>query len=86
MKSFRYVARDLSGNRKDGVKQAGNSNSVLNWLRDEGFTPVSVTEVSAGAPGASGSNSSSSSKKKTKGPSRQSRQSNRKRIKSADLS
>ena len=81
MKSFRYVARDLSGNRKDGVKQAGNSNSVLNWLRDEGFTPVSVTEVSAGATGAGGSkSSSSSSSKKTKS------KSHRKRIKSADLS
>lgn len=82
MKSFRYVARDLSGNRKDGVKQAGNSNSVLNWLRDEGFTPISVTEVSAGASSAGGSKSSSS-RKKTKRPSRSSR---RKRIKSADLS
>lgn len=88
MKSFRYVARDLSGNRKDGVKQAGNSNNILNWLRDEGLTPVSVTEVSAGAAGASGSkksgsksgSKSSSSSKKTKSSS------NRKRIKSADLS
>ena len=72
MKSFRYVARDLSGNRKDGTKQAQSPNDILNWLREEGFTPVSVTEVST--------STTSSKKGKGKGTSR------RKRIKSANLS
>jgi type II secretory pathway component PulF len=50
MKSYKYTARDSSGQRREGLKEAGSSNDVLSWLRDQGFTPVSVTEVSAGAP------------------------------------
>jgi len=45
MKSYKYVARDLSGERKEGVKQADSSNDVVGWLREQGFTPVSVNEM-----------------------------------------
>jgi type IV pilus assembly protein PilC len=45
MKSYRYIARDSSGQRKDGVKQASSSNDVIGWLREQEFTPVSVGEI-----------------------------------------
>ncbi|MHC4149373.1 MAG: type II secretion system F family protein [Planctomycetota bacterium] len=50
MRSYKYTARDASGQRREGLKEANSSNDVLGWLRDQGFTPVSVTEASAGAP------------------------------------
>jgi type IV pilus assembly protein PilC len=46
MKSYQYVARDLSGLRREGFSQAVSSNDVLNWLREQGYTPVSVNEIS----------------------------------------
>ncbi len=46
MKSYKYIARDASGQRKQGFKQAACSNDVLAWLREQGFTPVSVNETS----------------------------------------
>jgi len=48
MKSYQYIARDLSGVRKEGFSQAASPNDVLNWLREQGFTPVSVNEISVG--------------------------------------
>ncbi|MFZ0034402.1 MAG: type II secretion system F family protein [Sedimentisphaerales bacterium] len=45
MKSYKYIARDSSGQRKEGLKQAVSSNDVLGWLREQGFTPVSVNEI-----------------------------------------
>ncbi|MHC4722215.1 MAG: type II secretion system F family protein [Planctomycetota bacterium] len=48
MKSYKYIARDTSGKRREGLKEAASSNDVLGWLRDQGFTPVSVNEISAG--------------------------------------
>ncbi|KPJ68266.1 MAG: hypothetical protein AMJ43_00585 [Coxiella sp. DG_40] len=42
MKSYKYIARDLAGARKEGFTQAASSNDVLGWLREQGFTPVSV--------------------------------------------
>jgi len=45
MKSFNYIARDSLGARKQGSKQAATSNDVLNWLREQSLTPVSVTEI-----------------------------------------
>jgi type IV pilus assembly protein PilC len=48
MKSYKYIARDTSGKRREGVKEAASSNDVLGWLRDQGFTPVSVSEIAAG--------------------------------------
>ena len=50
MKSYKYIARDLSGERKDGLKQAACSNDVVAYLREQGFTPVCVNEVSESAP------------------------------------
>jgi len=46
MKSYGYVARDLAGAQKKGLAQAANSNEVLNQLREQGLTPISVKEVS----------------------------------------
>ncbi len=69
MKRYRYIARDLSGMRREGDSQAGCSDDVLSWLREQGFTPISVEEVSAGT----------ATKKVVR------RRSRRKRIKSAEL-
>ncbi len=46
MKSYSYIARDVSGARKEGLTQAACSNDVLGWLREQGFTPISVNEIS----------------------------------------
>ena len=48
MASFKYIARDSVGVRKEGLRQAISSNDVLGWLREQGFTPVSVSEIAAG--------------------------------------
>ena len=45
MKSYRYIARDESGVRKEGLKQANSSNDVLSWIRQQGLTPVSLSEM-----------------------------------------
>jgi len=45
MKNYRYVARDVTGVRREGLTQALSSNDVLSWLREQGFTPVSVSEI-----------------------------------------
>ncbi len=47
MKNYKYVARNSKSERKEGSKQASSQNEVLNWLRDQGLTPVSVDEVLA---------------------------------------
>jgi type IV pilus assembly protein PilC len=49
MKNYKYIARDSSGQRKEGFKEAASSNDLLGWLREQGFTPVSVNEMSVGA-------------------------------------
>jgi len=50
MKNFKYIARNLEGARKEGVKQAVSPNDVLAYLRKEGFTPIYVDEMVAAAP------------------------------------
>jgi type IV pilus assembly protein PilC len=45
MKSYGYVARDAKGTQKKGLAQAISSTEVLNQLREQGFTPISVKEV-----------------------------------------
>lgn len=50
MKSYKYIARDTSGKRREGLKEAASSNDVLGWLRDQGFTPVSVNEIASASP------------------------------------
>jgi type IV pilus assembly protein PilC len=49
MKSYQYIARDATGARREGYSQALSSSDVLGWLRDNGFTPVSVNEIAVGA-------------------------------------
>ncbi len=46
MKSYQYVARDTGGSRKEGLTQALTANDVLGWLREQGFTPISINEIS----------------------------------------
>jgi type IV pilus assembly protein PilC len=48
MKNYKYIVRDSSGQRREGFKEAASSNDLLGWLREQGFTPVSVNEMSAG--------------------------------------
>jgi type IV pilus assembly protein PilC len=48
MKRYAYIARDSSGQRKEGFKEAACSHDVLGWLREQGFVPVSVNEMSRG--------------------------------------
>ena len=47
MKNYKYIARNSKSERKEGSKQASSQNEVLNWLRDQGLTPVSVDEARA---------------------------------------
>ncbi len=60
MKSYGYIARDVEGIQRKGITEASSSNDVLERLRSEGFTPVSITEIS----------DEKSSKSKRKGRSR----------------
>jgi len=46
MKNYKYIARDSAGVRKEGLLQAAYPNDVLSWLREQGFTPISVNEMS----------------------------------------
>ena len=46
MKSYGYIARDVEGVQRKGITEASSSNDVLERLRSEGFTPVSIKEVS----------------------------------------
>jgi type IV pilus assembly protein PilC len=45
MKSYKYVARDSKGKQKKGLVQAASSTDVLGYLQEQGFTPISVGEV-----------------------------------------
>lgn len=49
MITFKYVARDYSGEIKEGVTKAASETEVLGWLRDQGCTPVTVETLSIGA-------------------------------------
>jgi len=49
MKNYTYIARDLAGQRKQGVREAACSNDVLAWLRERDFTPISVSELAQAA-------------------------------------
>jgi len=44
MATYKYTARDATGERKEGIRRAGSSSDVLTWLREQGFTPISVNE------------------------------------------
>ena len=49
MITYKYIARDFSGQVKEGLTKAACETDVLGWLRDQGCTPVSVDIVSTGA-------------------------------------
>jgi type IV pilus assembly protein PilC len=46
MITYRYVARDFTGQVKEGLTKAACETDVLGWLREQGCTPVSVDVVS----------------------------------------
>ena len=46
MKSYQYIARDSSGKRKEGFRQAISSNDLLAYLREQGFIPIAIKEIS----------------------------------------
>ena len=46
MVTYKYIARDVSGQRREGAKQAVCPNDVVAWLREQSFTPISVKETS----------------------------------------
>jgi type IV pilus assembly protein PilC len=45
MSTYKYIARDTAGARRDGTRQAPSSGDVLSWLREQGCTPISVDAV-----------------------------------------
>ena len=42
MKTFSYVARDISGQSQNGYSKALNKNDVMVWLRQQGLMPVEI--------------------------------------------
>lgn len=44
MKNFKYTARDSSGIRKEGFRQATCTDDVISWLQGQNFTPINVAE------------------------------------------
>lgn len=48
MKSYKYLARDSTGSQKRGTAQAASSTDVISHLQEQGFTPISINEISAG--------------------------------------
>ena len=49
MITYKYVARDDSGNLREGYTEAYSEADVLSWLRDQTCTPVTVEVVSGGS-------------------------------------
>jgi type IV pilus assembly protein PilC len=48
MKSYGYIARDETGAQKRGLTEAASSSDVLDKLREQGLTPISIKETSTG--------------------------------------
>ncbi|MBN2589339.1 MAG: type II secretion system F family protein [Sedimentisphaerales bacterium] len=48
MITFRYVARDNTGELTEGITRAATETEVLGWLRDQGCTPVTVETLDVG--------------------------------------
>jgi type IV pilus assembly protein PilC len=46
MQVYSYSVRNFSGERKEGIKQASSLNEVIGWLREQGFVPISIKEIS----------------------------------------
>lgn len=47
MQNFKYTARDLSGELKQGLHRANNQHETLIWLREQGLIPLNVEAISA---------------------------------------
>jgi type IV pilus assembly protein PilC len=47
--TFRYVARDNTGQIKEGLTKAATESDVLGWLQDQGCTPISVDMITVTA-------------------------------------
>jgi len=47
MQVYSYTVRNFSGERKEGIKQGASLNEVIGWLREQGFIPISVEEISS---------------------------------------
>jgi len=47
MKTFEYVAWDLSGNCREGIRQAPGQDELLTYLRSQELTPSAIKEVAA---------------------------------------
>ena len=45
MEKFVYIARDLAGQERQGLKQGLSRHEVYAWLRDHGLVPVEVRPV-----------------------------------------
>lgn len=48
MQNFKYTARDLSGDLKEGLHRANNQHEALIWLREQGLIPVNVEPIAVG--------------------------------------
>ncbi|HUT31669.1 MAG TPA: type II secretion system F family protein [Sedimentisphaerales bacterium] len=46
MDSYRYVARDGDGEKREGMTQAVCTTDVVGWLREQGYTPISIDRIS----------------------------------------
>ena len=49
MITYKYVARDDSGNLREGFTEATSEADVLSWLRDQSCTPVTLEVISGGS-------------------------------------
>ena len=47
MSGFRYVAKDLAGQKREGLSYALSRQQALVSLREQGLIPIEITEVSA---------------------------------------
>lgn len=46
MNEYKYVVRDKSGLRREGIRRAVCQHDILMWARDNGFIPITVEEIS----------------------------------------
>lgn len=45
MKTYKYMAKDLSGQRKEATAHAISLNDMLDWLSENNLTPISIDEI-----------------------------------------
>ena len=61
MQVYSYIVRNAAGDRKEGTKQGASLNEVIGWLREQGFIPIAVKELTSSV-----KKKTSSSQKKVK--------------------